>query len=85
VLLSFLRSCSNVPFWQEVPSLVHRSHLLENKACFEKKIIKNPLEIICHACVLMHYWAGLYTEMDKEELVEGANLMLQVAKGLLAS
>jgi hypothetical protein len=32
-----------------------------NKACFEKKLIKNPLEIIFHAsCPLMQYWTGLY-------------------------
>lgn len=26
-----------------------------NKACFEKKAIKNPLEIMCHACALMNF------------------------------
>lgn len=34
------------------------------------------LQIFCHACALMHYWAGLYGEMDKVHLVEGDNLML---------
>lgn len=56
-----------------------------NKACFEGKIIKNPLEIICHACVPMNYWAGLYAEVDKEQLVDGTNLMLKLAKDLPAS
>ena len=32
----------------------------------------------------MIYWAGLYSEMDQEQLVEGANLMLKVAKEILA-
>lgn len=56
-----------------------------NKACFEKKLIKDTLEIICHACALMKFWSGLYAEMDQEQLVEGANTMLRVAKEVLAS
>jgi hypothetical protein len=30
----------------------------------------------------MEYWAGLYTESDKEQLIEGINTMLRVAKGI---
>jgi len=56
-----------------------------NKACFEKKLIKNPLEIICHACALMNFWSGLYAEMDQDQLVEGANTMLRVAKEVLGT
>jgi hypothetical protein len=48
-----------------------------NNACFNNKIIKNPLEIICHAGALMKFWAGLYAEGDKKALEEGANLMLK--------
>ena len=55
-----------------------------NKACFDKEIIKSPLEILCHANALMVFWAGLYAEMDREQLIEGANLMLKVAKEVLA-
>jgi len=51
----------------------------------KKKLIKNPLEIICHTCALMSYWSGLYTELDQEQLVEGANTMLRVAKEVLAT
>lgn len=40
-----------------------------------KKKIRNPLEIICHTCVLMKFWLGLYA----------ANTMLRVAKEVLAS
>lgn len=29
-----------------------------NNACLNKRLIKNPLEIICHACALMKYWTG---------------------------
>jgi hypothetical protein len=35
------------------------------KVVFEKKVVKNPLEIICHACALMIYWSGLFAELDK--------------------
>nr|TKV99100.1 hypothetical protein SEVIR_8G017000v2 [Setaria viridis] len=31
-----------------------------NKACFERKLIKHPAEIITHACALMKSWTGLY-------------------------
>jgi hypothetical protein len=30
-----------------------------NKACFKEILIKSPRDIICHACALMSYWAGL--------------------------
>jgi hypothetical protein len=29
-----------------------------NKACFEGKKIKSPIEIFCHACALMNFWTG---------------------------
>ena len=35
---------------------------------FEGKLIKNPVEILCHACALMRFWAGLYVGDDKEIL-----------------
>jgi hypothetical protein len=56
-----------------------------HKACFENKIIKSPLEIICHAGALMKFWAGLYPELDKKELEKGVDLMLKVAMNILAS
>ena len=42
-----------------------------NKACFDKEIIKSPLEILCHANALMVFWAGLYAEKDMKEMEEG--------------
>ena len=51
---------------------------------FEKKVVKNPLEIICHACVLMIYWTGLYAELDRDQLVDQTT-MLRVAKEILAA
>ena len=52
---------------------------------FEKKLIKSPLEIVCHAGALMIYWSGLYAELDQDQLVEGANTMLRVAKEILVA
>jgi len=31
----------------------------------------------------MNYWAGLYAEPDKEQIIEGINTMLKVMKGIL--
>lgn len=33
----------------------------------------------------MIYWSGLYAELDKEQLVEGTNTMLKLAKEILAA
>jgi hypothetical protein len=33
----------------------------------------------------MVYWSGLYAELDKDQLVEGTNTMLRVAKEILAA
>lgn len=33
----------------------------------------------------MKYWAGLYAEMDREELVEGATTMSSVAERLMVA
>ena len=56
-----------------------------NKACFDNKIIKSPLEIIYHAGALMKLCAGLYSEMDKQALKEGVNTMLKFAMDIPAS
>lgn len=50
-----------------------------NKTCFDKKVIRNPIEIVCHAGALMKFWAGLYADLDKEALEDGVNTMLKVA------
>lgn len=55
----------------------------QNKLCFEGKVVLNPLLIICHACALMTYWAGLYLAEDKETLEGGVNMMLEIAMKLL--
>lgn len=48
-------------------------------------MIKSPIKVICHICALMKYWAGLFAEMDQEQLIEGADLLLKVAKDVLAA
>jgi hypothetical protein len=54
-----------------------------NSICFEGKKGTNPITIICMACSLMCYWAGLFMEVDKDTLVAGANSMLSIALRLL--
>jgi hypothetical protein len=52
--------------------------------CFEGKMVKTPPSIICNACALMSYWAGLYPAEDKDTLVARVNAMLQIAVKLLS-
>lgn len=33
----------------------------------------------------MIYWLGLFAELDKDQLIEGVNTMLRVAKELIAA
>jgi hypothetical protein len=78
-----------------LPSIVQEFHVTgiaavcwaiwkaQNKTCFEGKMIQNPISIICHACALICYWAGLFLEGDKEMLIEGAHTMLQITLKLL--
>jgi hypothetical protein len=33
--------------------------------CFQGKIVTSPISIICYACSLIGYWAGLFGELDK--------------------
>jgi hypothetical protein len=54
-----------------------------NRACFEKKLIKNPCEIFFSACAFMHYWAGLYPEKAQKVISAGVDVMMQMALKLL--
>jgi hypothetical protein len=56
-----------------------------NKACFDKKLIKSPVDIICHAGALMKFWTRLFAEMDRATLEEGIDTMVKIAVGLLTS
>lgn len=55
-----------------------------NKACSEGKLLRNPVEIVCHACALIHFWAGLFAGEDKDVMIDGVNAMLKIAVKLLA-
>lgn len=50
---------------------------------FEGKLIKCPLEIMCHICSLLIYWTGLYGEHEQEPLKEGVQTMLSTAKRIM--
>lgn len=54
-----------------------------NGICFEGKKRCDPVSILCHACALIKYWAGLYGEGDKDLLVAGVETMLKIAIQLL--
>jgi len=54
-----------------------------NSVCFEGKIVTSPISIICYACSLMEYWAGLFLDDDKDQLVTGANTMLKIVLQLM--
>lgn len=52
--------------------------------CFQNKLVTNPIAVMCcYACSLMSYWAGLFCEADKEELVAGVDKMLKIALQLV--
>lgn len=57
---------------------------MRNKVCFEGKRIHDPASILCYACALIQYLAGLYPEGDKEDLKAGAETMLRIAIQLLS-
>jgi len=55
-----------------------------NSACFEGKAVTSPIHVICYACSLMEYWAGLFLDEDKDQLIAGANTMLEIAMQLVS-
>ena len=78
------------PYYQEGPcvggcAICWAIWKARNRACFDKKLIKNPTEIICHAGALMKFWAGLFAEVDREMLEEGVNAMMKIAMNILTS
>ncbi|PNT77403.1 hypothetical protein BRADI_1g62059v3 [Brachypodium distachyon] len=52
---------------------------LRNKACFDKKLIRSPAEIICYACAFMKYWAGLQSANEGDQTRAGAATLQQEA------
>lgn len=55
-----------------------------NKACFDKKLLKNPIEIIIHSCSFMTYWTGLHSEDFQGKLLDGVQVLLSCAHKVLA-
>jgi hypothetical protein len=54
---------------------------LRNRACFEGKLIKSPIDLICYANVFMKYWAWLNTDADQEAIRRGADALINMATG----
>jgi hypothetical protein len=54
-----------------------------NRACFEKKCIKNHIDIIFVACSFIRYWAGLHSTDAQKAIDEGIELMLKTTFRLL--
>jgi hypothetical protein len=52
---------------------------LRNRACFEHKLINNPVELISCSTIFMKYWAGLHGEKDAGDLQAGADGLLRLA------
>ena len=55
-----------------------------NRACFDKKVIKHPAEILIQASAFMKYWAGLYKAEFQEQLLDGVKALLSCAQRVLA-
>jgi len=55
-----------------------------NKACFDKKMLTNPLEIISHACEMLSYWAGLYSKEMQATILAGVKTLLSCAHRVLS-
>jgi hypothetical protein len=55
---------------------------LRNRACFEGKLIKSPIELILYATVFMNYWAGLNSVADQENIRRGARNLVNVAESM---
>jgi hypothetical protein len=52
---------------------------LKNRACFERKLISSPFELISYAVIFMNYWAGLHGERDASDLRAGADGLMRLA------
>lgn len=50
-----------------------------NSVCFEKKLVRSPIEIICLASSFIFFWAELQQEGDREALEAGAEALKSVA------
>ncbi|KAF8732248.1 hypothetical protein HU200_016227 [Digitaria exilis] len=56
-----------------------------NRACFDKKLIRHPTEIICHACSFMDFWTGLHKVDLQAQLNDGMKILLATACRILVN
>jgi hypothetical protein len=57
---------------------------IRNKACFEKIMIKNPIDILCLACANMKYLVRLFKTEFQEQLAAGMSAILSAAYRAMA-
>lgn len=50
-----------------------------NSICFEQKIMKSPIEIVCMICLFLVYWAGLFKEEMEKQSIQGAEVLKKTA------
>jgi hypothetical protein len=58
---------------------------LRNRACFEKTLIRSSTAIIYYVCFFLKYWAGLQNNIDKEDLLRGAEALQEIANRAASS
>jgi hypothetical protein len=52
-----------------------------NSSCFERKILKNPADLIFFATSFMKYWAGAHSDTEAAQLQQGAAALINLALG----
>jgi hypothetical protein len=52
-----------------------------NSSCFEKKTLKNPVDLIFLATSFMKYWAGAHSDTEAAQLQQGAAALINLALG----
>jgi hypothetical protein len=48
-----------------------------NRACSEKKLIRNPNEVILSACLFMQIWAGLFKGDMQDKVKTGVDVLMK--------
>ena len=47
-----------------------------NRTCLDKKLIKNPTDILIHVCSFLTHWAVLYNPETQGKILEGVQALL---------
>jgi hypothetical protein len=80
ILPPFVIYCTAKMYW---PQVVGTTTKTNGGVCFEKKILKPPVQMLYTVCAFMNYWVGLYTGESQKVLKEGVNLMMRTTIQLL--